>query len=117
MMRFDERGQQVHTQYNAAGDITISQHLAPISLSDAQRQVSRARMIKRVRRFWIKGVLEKALLGVAPLVPAFLELKDAVANPCKQTLEESEQTTEFVPPGTSISQIYDDVDVHLLLLE
>lgn len=115
-MSFDQRGQQVHTQYNAAGDITISQHLAPISLSDAQRQVSRARMIKRVRRFWIKGVLEKALLGVAPLVPAFLELKDAVANPWKQALEESEQTTEFLPQGTSITQIYDDGGGDLLLL-
>lgn len=115
-MIFDQRGQQIHTQYNAAGDIKISQHLAPISLSDARWKMSRVRMIKRVRDFWVKGVLEKSLVNAALITPDLHEQKDAVVNPWKQVLQESVQSVKILLPGTHIVQVYDDGEGDLLIL-
>ena len=52
MTQFDQRYQQVDTQYNA-DHITIQQ--PPLSLTEKQRKQSRARMLERIQSIWITG--------------------------------------------------------------
>ncbi len=54
MTQFDQRYQQVETQYNA-DHMTIQQQ--PLSLTEKQRKQNRTRMLDRVQAIWIEGVL------------------------------------------------------------
>jgi hypothetical protein len=62
MAVYDQRGQQIETQYNAGGDIIIN----PPPQRTAQQR-NRQRLLAKVRSFWIEGVLERSLYTVALL--------------------------------------------------
>ena len=82
----------------------------------AMTQQNRRRMLRKVRDFWISGVLEQSLHGASLLALGLHERRDAVANPWHLVLHQPEQAAAPLPPGTSISQIYDAVDGELLIL-
>ncbi len=113
MTHFDQRAQQVETQYNAGRDITI---VAPLSLTDAQQRRNRSAMLAKVRSRWIAGVLEQSLHGAALIELGLHQQSDAVANPWHLVLQESDQSARPLPAKTSITQVYDDAGSELLIL-
>ncbi len=80
-----------------------------------QRQ-NRMRLLRRVRAFWITGVLEQSLHGAALLALGLQEQPDAVANPWHLLFQHPDTTPSLLPTGTRITQVYDDADGELLIL-
>src|SRR6266699_930256 len=114
MTYFDQRSQRVDTQYNAGRDVHIYQ--SPLSLTERQRKRNRARMLERVQAIWITGFLEQSLHR-APLVTLGLyEQPNAVTNPWGLVFQEMIQPACPLPPGTLITQVYDEADGGLLIL-
>lgn len=73
-------------------------------------------MIRKVRAFWVRGVLEKSLHGT-PFIPLGLEEKqDAVANLWSTAIQQEGKLTRSLPPGTRITEIYDQLGGELLIL-
>jgi transcriptional regulator with XRE-family HTH domain len=77
---------------------------------------NRQRMLKRVRFIWIKGLLEDSLHGAALITLGLHEQPDALANPWRLTVQELDHAPRPLPPGTRITQVYDDADGELLIL-
>lgn len=88
-----------------------TEHSAP-TLSSQNRQ----RMLDRVRAFWIKGVLEQSLHGAALIALGLHEQPDAVESPWRLVLQQPDQSTSPLPPGTRIWQVYDNAGGELLIL-
>ena len=92
----------------------------PISRSDHHQQLLDKQhcqnMLANVHTFWIKGVLERSLHGAALVALGLHEQPDAVANPWRLVLQEANQTTRPLPPGTRITQVYDNAGGELLIL-
>ena len=77
---------------------------------------NRLRLLQRVRSFWITGVLEQSLYREALITLGFQEQPDAVANPWRLIIQESEQASTPLPAGTQITEIYDEAGGELLIL-
>ena len=77
---------------------------------------NRLRLLQRVRSFWITGVLEQSLYSEALITLGFQEQPDAVANPWRLIIQESEQASTPLPAGTRITEIYDEAGGELLML-
>src|SRR5260370_22567 len=67
---------------------------------------NRLRLLQRVRSFWITGVLEQSLYREALITLGFQAQPDAVANPWRLIIQESEQASTPLPAGTRITEIY-----------
>src|SRR5437763_7956097 len=104
MTQFDQRSQQVGTQYNAE-HITIQQ--PPLSLTEKQRKQNRTRMLDRVQAIWIDGVLEASLKGAAQIVLQFERKPTAVVTPFWHVLREFDTTGPSSSADVSIVQVYD----------
>jgi serine/threonine protein kinase len=87
---------------------------APETISGAQ--TNRQRLIRRVRAFWIEGVLEHSLQGAALLNLGLQEQPNAVANPWQSVLQRPSTMLRPLPPGTLITQVYDSANEALLIL-
>jgi DNA polymerase III delta prime subunit len=79
-------------------------------------QQNRRRMLEKVQAFWIKGVLEQSLHGAALIALGLHEQPDAVANPWSLVIQQPDQSARPLPPGTRITQVYDDGGGELLIL-
>jgi DNA polymerase III delta prime subunit len=77
---------------------------------------NRTRLLQRVRSFWITGVLEQSLHGVALLALGLQEQPDAVANPWRLIIQEAEGASSPLPAGTRITEVYDEAHGELLIL-
>ena len=77
---------------------------------------NRQRLLRRVRSFWITGVLEHSLHGAALLALGLQAQPDVVANPWHLVVQHPETTPRPLPPGTRITQVYDAADGELLIL-
>ena len=77
---------------------------------------NRLRLLQRVRSFWITGVLEQSLYREALITLGFQKQPDAVANPWRLIIQESEQASTPLPAGTRITEIYDEAGGELLIL-
>jgi tetratricopeptide (TPR) repeat protein/GTPase SAR1 family protein len=77
---------------------------------------SRQRLLKRVRAFWIQGLLEQSLHQAALVALGLRHQPDALANPWSLIVQEVEQIAQPLPAGTYITQVYDDADGALLIL-
>jgi hypothetical protein len=89
-------------------------HIPPLP-SRVSRQ-NRERLLKRVRSFWIEGVLNQSLHHTTLLTLQLNEQPEAVANPWKLVLQEANLPSQPLPAGTRISQVYDHADGELLIL-
>jgi DNA polymerase III delta prime subunit len=74
------------------------------------------RLLQRVRSFWITGVFEQSLHGAALLALGLQEQPNAVANPWRLIIQESELASTPLPPGTRIREVYDKAHGELLIL-
>ncbi len=73
-------------------------------------------MLKRVRAFWITGVLEQSLYNASLIALGLQEKPDVVDNPWRLVMQESERPERLLPPSTSITEIYDSSQGELLIL-
>ena len=77
---------------------------------------NRMRLLKRVRATWIEGVLEHSLHQAAPMALDLQEQPDALANPWRLEVQETNLPSRPLPAGTSIARVYDEADGELLIL-
>ncbi len=84
-------------------------------VSPTDRQ-NRLRLLKRIRFFWIEGVLEQSLYKAARIEVGLREQPDALTNPWRLTIQEANQAPHLVALGTPLVQIYDEADGELLIL-
>ncbi len=89
----------------------ITNQLAPLP-----SQLNRQRLLAKVRAFWINGVLEQSLYGIALIALGLHEQPDAVANPWRLVFQRPNRSARPLAPGTRITQVYDDASGELLIL-
>src|SRR5712691_8608932 len=77
---------------------------------------NRQHMLAKVHTFWIKGVLEQSLNGAVLIDLGLHEQQDAIANPWRFVLQQPDHSSYPLPPGTRITQVYDEVGGELLVL-
>src|SRR5205823_10944955 len=99
MTQFDQRNQQVDTQYNA-DHITIQQQ--PLSLTEKQRKQNRARMLDRVQAIWIEGILHPSLQGAAQIALGLEHKSTAIVTPFWHVLREFDTTGQLSSEHASI---------------
>lgn len=80
------------------------------------RSQDRQRLLRRVRSFWITGVLEQSLHGAALLALGLQEQPDAVAHPWHLVVQHPDTAPHPLPAGTRITRVYDAADGELLIL-
>jgi hypothetical protein len=114
MTQFDQRYQQVDTQYNAGRDINVYQ--PPLSLTERQRKQNRARMLDRVQSIWIKGVLEPSMQGAAQIALELQNKPSAIVTPLWQVLREFDKTGPLSSAESSFVQVYDQANGEVLIL-
>ena len=79
-------------------------------------QQYRERLIWQVHDFWIRGVFEKSLHNAALITLGLQESPEAVENPWRLLVQESEQASASLPIGTRITEVYDEAHGELLIL-
>jgi DNA replication protein DnaC len=113
MTQFDQRYQQVDTQYNA-DQITIQQQ--PLSLTEKQRKQNRARMLQRVQAIWIDGIFEPSLQGAAQIALQVQKKPGAIVSPLWHVLREFDTIGQLSSENASIVQVYDHASGEVLIL-
>ena len=101
------------SQKNQGALAKVTPELPPASTLQSQ---NRMRLLQRVRLFWITGVLEQSLHGAALIALGLQEQPDAIANPWRLIIQESKYATTPLPPGTRITEVYDEAHGELLIL-
>ncbi|GAC1632748.1 MAG: hypothetical protein NVS4B9_25110 [Ktedonobacteraceae bacterium] len=118
-----QQGTSVHNIARGPG-LMLSAPLSPGTSTLRQGHTSIAvlapqdhlRLLRRVRSFWITGVLEQSLHGAALLTPGLQKQPAAVANPWQLAMQYPAATPRPLPAGTPITRVYDDADGELLIL-
>ena len=77
---------------------------------------NRQRMLGRVRSSWITGVLEHSLSHATLIVLGLREQPDALENPWRLMVAESNLPPRPLPTGTRMTQVYDESGGELLIL-
>lgn len=86
------------------------------SLFEARGRRNRQRLIEKVRKFWIEGVLEKSLYG-ATLIELGKEYRpDAVSYPWAMILERPDTSPQPIPHGKKMIELFDENLGELLIL-
>ncbi len=67
-------------------------------------------MLQRVRAIWIEGVLRHSLYQETLIALDLQEQPDAVVNPWRLEVQETNLPLYPLPPGTSIEQVYDQAN-------
>ena len=88
------------------------QALAPSSVAQRNRQI----LLRKVRSFWIEGVLNHSLHSAALLALGLETQSDAVAQPWRLVHQHPNLASLPLSPGTHITKVYDDADGELLIL-
>lgn len=77
---------------------------------------NRQAMLKLVKDFWVKGVLESSLHGKVLIELQMEERQDAVEHPWEMVLQAPEQPNKPLSPDTRIIDVFDDANQALLIL-
>src|SRR5262249_41363040 len=88
----------------------------PSTRGDDQFRRHRRQMLEKVRHTWITGLLEPSLSQLARLELGLETTPDAVHRPFDLFVQRPQQAPHPLPPGTPISQIFDDAGNALLIL-
>ena len=94
--------------------VTVKEVTRPVP--SVQREKNLARMLELVSRIWITDLLEKSLHGATLLTLGLYEQPDVVKNPWRLVWQDQDRPAEMLPEGTSVAQIYDATNGHLLIL-
>lgn len=76
---------------------------------------SRAVLLERVHRYWVKGVLERSFYQQAR-IELGLETTVEAASPWDVIAAEPDGAPRLVPPGTAVRTVFDDLDHTMLVL-
>ena len=87
----------------------------PSSL-DARERRNRQRMIEKVRKFWIEGVLEKSLHGAVMIELGKEYRTDAVAYPWEMVMERPDTEPQPIAKGKRMMELFDENLGELLTL-
>ncbi|WP_236065147.1 TIR domain-containing protein [Reticulibacter mediterranei] len=79
-------------------------------------QQNRTRLLKRVHTIWIDGVLQHSLHQTALIALDLQEQPDALANPWRLEVQETNLPPCPLPSGTPLVQVYDEAEGQLLIL-
>ncbi|HLZ60293.1 MAG TPA: protein kinase [Ktedonosporobacter sp.] len=82
----------------------------------SRAQTNRQALLRKVRAFWITGVLEHSLRGALLLSPGLQAQSNAVINPWRLVLQHPDATQGELPAGTRITEVYDRAAGELLIL-
>ncbi len=77
---------------------------------------NRARMIDKVRNFWIEGVLQKSLYNEVRIALGLEKRPDLVSNPWDMLVQQPGCDPQPLPPGTTIADVFDKLDGELLIV-
>ncbi|GHP00895.1 hypothetical protein KSF_109420 [Reticulibacter mediterranei] len=87
------------------------------STQQSLKEKNRMQMLNRVHLRWIRGVLENSLYLATLIRLGLRERPHAVANPWRLVVQESSQVPErHLPPGTSLTKVYDEYNEEILVL-
>jgi hypothetical protein len=92
--------------------MSSTRSMMPQPVQDQNRQ----RFLQRVRATWIAGVLEHSLFNATLMTLDLHELPDAVANPWRLLVQETQQPPRPLPANTHITEVYDEAGGALLIL-
>jgi transcriptional regulator with XRE-family HTH domain/DNA polymerase III delta prime subunit len=81
-----------------------------------QVDMNRRRMVGRVRSIWIDGVLKASIHQAVLITLGLQDQPDALANPWRLAVQETDLPPSPLPAGTSIMQVYDEATGELLIL-
>jgi hypothetical protein len=68
---------------------------------------NRQTLLNKVNKFWVKDVLEKSLHNQVPIELGLEKRPDAVANPWSVILDTGDSSSQPLPDGTKIIDIFD----------
>jgi hypothetical protein len=107
--RREARLQQIIAAVRGERDIKI------IGATLSQFLDNRGRMLQKVQSFWIEGVLEHALQGLAPIDLGLVTAPDAVPKVWDAVVQQAE-APEPLLPETPIGEVFDGFEGALLIL-
>jgi serine/threonine protein kinase/DNA polymerase III delta prime subunit len=96
--------------------LTASLRSSPRIPVSSIRDHNRYILLRKVRSFWITGVLEHSLHGVALIALGLQEQPDVIANPWHLVLQHFDMVPRPLPAGMHISDVYDKAAGELLIL-
>ena len=77
---------------------------------------NRQQLLHKVQIFWIKGILEQSFQETGYLSLQFCTQPDAVSNAWTEIIQPPDCSCHPLPPGTHITQVYDNACGELLIL-
>src|SRR5215207_2431184 len=90
--------------------------LTPEQAAGRTGQRNRARMLARVRGFWVEGVLEQSLHEIARVELGLETRPEAVPHPWELLVQPLDQAPQPLPSGVGITALFDQFGQALLLL-
>ena len=89
-----------------------------VSQSSTPRQEYRNRqaLLTKVKKYWVKDVLEKSLHHQVPIELGLEERPDAITNPLSEILEIGDDSPQPLPEGTKVIDIFDQIGTGRTLL-
>jgi len=109
----------IHDATIAGRDVrrtSIRQVIVNAFRRESLEQRNRQAMLKKVKGFWVEGVLEKSLHGLAMIELGMEERAGAVDNLLNIILKSTDQPDRALPPGTKIADVFDQMGRALLIL-
>ncbi|HEV7395203.1 MAG TPA: NACHT domain-containing protein [Pyrinomonadaceae bacterium] len=100
----------------------VREHSAPVRAAEEEKDatesdyLNRRILLSQVRRNWVDGVLHKSLWREVRLILNLEGKPNAVVRPCDLALRRVGQPETYIPPETSIFDVYKEEQEELLLL-
>lgn len=81
-----------------------------------QEYRNRQALLTKVKKDWVKGVLEKSLYNKVLIELGLEECPDAIANPWSMILDTGDNSPQPLPSGTKVIKIFDEIGAGRTLL-
>ncbi|MEW6495862.1 MAG: NACHT domain-containing protein [Cyanobacteriota bacterium] len=113
--------EHVQSEKITTGDITQniyfdSRESGTVTRLTSEDSRNRQVLLDKVSNYWVKGVLETSLHGRVLIELNLEERLDAVAHPGDRVWETSDQPRQALPPGTRVSDKFDEMEAGRSLL-
>jgi hypothetical protein len=99
-----------------AFELREQQQKHPERRTDDLASRNRHAMIERVRAIWITGVLNESLYKETLITLGLSKRPDAVERPMDLLVQRPDKADRYLPPGTRILEVYDELGGTLLIL-
>jgi eukaryotic-like serine/threonine-protein kinase len=99
--------------FTGTGDVNVSYVLNP---ADADQRNDLLVLVRKVREFWVRGILENSVHDAALMEIGKETRPEAVETPWDAILSRPGRTSENISPGQSLSDLFAGVSYTLLIL-